>query len=96
MGVYKLSSKASVDIAEIFEYGISKFGLNQARYYLKEMEECFTMLPVRPELRREAFYLYKSLYRYRFKSHVIFYTLDGNEAFIIRVLGQYMDFSKHI
>ena len=33
MGIYKLSRKSEIDLAEMYEYGISEFGFLQARTY---------------------------------------------------------------
>lgn len=85
-----------MDISEIYEYGIFKFGLNQAQSYLRGMEGKFGILASRPELRRKADYVSENLYRFKYQSHVIFFTLTENEAFVVRILGQYMDFSRHL
>jgi toxin ParE1/3/4 len=34
MGAYKLSRECEIDISEIYEYGIEKFGLKQAQEYV--------------------------------------------------------------
>lgn len=92
---YELSKRAEIDMAEIYEYGIFQFGLNQADNYLDEMEAQFEMLYDRPELRRKAFDLRKNLYRFKYESHVIFFHLIENQAFVLRVLGGQMDFKRH-
>ena len=85
-----------MDMAETYEYGILNYGLNQAREYIEEMETTFNTLPDRPELWRKAFYLSNGLYKYKFRAHVIFYIVDMEEAYIVRVLGKSMDFQRHI
>ena len=96
MGAYRISTMAAVDMAEIFEYGILNFGLLQARSYLKKMETSFEMLSERPELRRAAFEIRAWLFRYNFKSHTIFFSSTDEGILIIRILGQAMDFQRHI
>lgn len=96
MGAYRISSRAALDMADIYEYGILNFGLPQARKYLKEMKTLFEMLSERPELRREAFDIRASLFRYNFKSHTVFFTAIDEDIFIVRILGQVMDFQRHI
>jgi len=44
MGIYRLSSKAPMDAAETYEYGILNYGLNQAKKYIEEMETIFNIL----------------------------------------------------
>ncbi len=41
MGVYKLSKQCKADISDIYEYGIEKFGLNQAQDYLLGLHDIF-------------------------------------------------------
>lgn len=96
MANYKLSTRAEMDISEIYEYGILEFGLNQAQRYIQGMEKNLEILESRPELSRKADYVSKNLYRYRYQSHVIFFTLVENEAFVVRILGQHMDFPRHL
>lgn len=93
---YNLSSRAAIDIAEIYEYGIFTFGLKQAQKYLKGLETYLESLLIRPELRREASYLSKNIYFSRYKSHLIFFSLSETKTFVIRILEQHMDFSKHL
>lgn len=96
MANYKLSTKAAIDIAEIYEYGIFKFGLNQAQTYLKGLEENLGVLVSRPELSRKANYISPSLYRFKYQSHIVFFTLAEDEAFIVRILEQHRDFQRHL
>ena len=96
MGSYKLSSRAALDIAEIFEYGIHKFGLSQAQKYLNELESSLHKLPDRAELRKDASFIRPALCRYKFNSHIVFFTLEGENIFIVRILGQFMDFKRHL
>jgi toxin ParE1/3/4 len=96
MGVYKLSSKADTDLAHIYEYTIATFGIGQARQYFEELQQTFEMLTERPELHREASFAGFDLWYYTYKAHAIFFTVTPNELFIVRVLGQTMDFKRHL
>ncbi|WP_299154223.1 type II toxin-antitoxin system RelE/ParE family toxin [uncultured Christiangramia sp.] len=96
MANYKLSTRAAMDIAEIYEYGIFKFGLNQAQSYLNGLEENLGVLVTRPELSRKADYISQNLYRFKYQSHIVFFTLAENDAFVVRILEQHRDFSRHL
>ena len=54
MGVYKLSSKAEIDLAEMYEFGIYKFGLLQVRKYFIGMHEAFGVLAKNKNFGRDA------------------------------------------
>jgi len=95
MGNYKLSSKASEDIVNLFEYGIKNFGLIQANNYLNNLTDSLIELSERPELDRKTT-LYWGLNYYLYNAHVIFFNRLENQLFVVRVLGKRMDFIRHL
>jgi len=92
MGVYKLSRKAEIDLAEMYEFGIYKFGLLQAQKYFSGMHDVFHVLDENNELGRNASEFIDDLKRFTYKAHTIFYLITANEIFIVRVLSQRMDY----
>lgn len=54
MGVYRLSKKAEIDVAKIYEYGIETFGLKQAQAYLFGVHDMFRVLSDNINLGRDA------------------------------------------
>ena len=72
MGVYKLSSKAEIDLAEMYEFGIYKFGLSQAQEYFIGMHEAFKVLAKNKDLGRDASEFIADLKRFSYKAHTIF------------------------
>ena len=93
---YKLSSKADVDISEIYKYGINKFGISIAKSYLVGLHNISNKLIFYKELWRPSFHIINGLYKYKYKSHVIFFTAEEEYIFIIRILQKNMDFESHI
>lgn len=87
MGVYKLSTECEIDISEIYEYGIEKFGLNQAQEYLTGLHDLFQTLAKNTNIGRGASEFYPSLKRFLDKSHMIFYLHSGSDIFIVRTLS---------
>lgn len=85
-----------MDIAGIMKYGITQFGFIQAKRYLLNLEENLELLPDRPEIWREVFFVRKELYKYKFKAHMIFFSFQNKEIYVVRILGQHMDFEKHL
>jgi toxin ParE1/3/4 len=96
MDVYKLSSKAEIDLAEMYEFGIYKFGLSQAQEYFIGMHEAFEVLAKNRDLGRDASEFIDGLKRFSFKAHTIFYLHTASGIFIIRVLSQRMDYERNL
>jgi toxin ParE1/3/4 len=95
MGVYKLSVKTEIDLAEMYEYGISRFGLLQAQTYFNAMHDIFQLLANNATLGRDASEFIFKLRRFSFKAHTIFYLTTENGIFIVRVLSQRVDYESN-
>ena len=96
MGVYKVSRKAESDLTEMYEYGIERFGLKQAKTYLLGMHTLFQILANNTTLGRDASEFVLSLKRFSYKSHTIFYLATDIDILIVRVLNQSMDYEKNL
>ncbi|MGY6742962.1 MAG: type II toxin-antitoxin system RelE/ParE family toxin [Cecembia sp.] len=94
MAKYKLSVQAERDLSSIFEYGIFQFGLNQAQYFLMEIEQTFEELSKLNMSGIDVSELYPGLRKYAFKSHLIFYLATTYGVFIVRVLHQSRDYKR--
>jgi toxin ParE1/3/4 len=96
MGVYNLSVKAEIDLAELYEFGIHKFGLLQAQKYFLEMHDVFQVLNENVDLGRDASEYIEDLKRFAFKSHTLFYMHTTRGIFILRVLSQRTDYEQNL
>ncbi len=96
MASYSLSSKAAADLEDIYEYTIIHFGLEQARVYLLGMHARFQMLAEQPTEGRKADELAPGLRRVEYQSHVVFYMPKDHCIWIVRVLHQRMDVTRHV
>ena len=96
MGVYKLSLKAEIDLAEMYEYGIETFGLKQAKVYLLGIHDLFQILADNVSLGRDASEFIFSLKRFSYKSHTIFYLTTDIDILIVRIINQSMDYEKNL
>lgn len=88
MGRYKLTEAAAVDFEEIFDYGIDKFGLNQAVKYQNNMTQRFKELAEQPELYPAVEHLRKGHRRSVYGLHSIYYRVEEDGVIIVRILGQ--------
>ncbi|MEO9511721.1 MAG: type II toxin-antitoxin system RelE/ParE family toxin [Flavobacteriaceae bacterium] len=94
---YVISVKAKSDIKSIAKYTLEKFGKNQSLKYAHGLRGILGELAKKPDLgRRYVAVKNQMLLRFRYKSHVIFYYINQEGIFIVRVLGGRMDFPKHL
>jgi len=96
MGVYKLSRKAEIDLAAMYEFGIYKFGLTQAQQYFYAMHDAFDVLSENMDLGLDASEFIPDLKRLSYKAHTIFYLQATSGIYIIRVLSQRMDYNSNL
>ena len=96
MGVYKLSGKAEIDLAAMYEFGIYKFGLSRAQQYFFDMHEALEVLAENKNLGRDASEFIAALKRFSYKAHTIFYLQTASGIFILRVLSQRMDYEHNL
>lgn len=92
----KLSRKAAIDLAEIADYTIGEFGVEQARRYRDSLEGCFNSLYNNHFLGRSADELAPKLRRIRQQAHTIFYLPSPDQILIVRVLHHSRDSSRHL
>lgn len=96
MGVYKVSVKAEIDLAKMYEYGIETFGLKQAKSYLLGIHDILQILADNVHLGRDASEFILSLKRFSYKSHTIFYLATDIDILVVRVLNQSMDYETNL
>ncbi len=95
MAEYHQSSRAHAYLAEIADYNIETFGIEQAHRYRDQLEACFQNLAENPKLGRSAGQLAPELRRFEHQSHIVFYVPDGEGVLIVRLLHESMDVPRH-
>ena len=75
---YKLSSAAITQIEVLVSYTDETFGPNQTAAYIAGLESSFDLLVRFPDIGAAAFEIKPGLRRYRYQSHYIFYTEQGD------------------
>jgi toxin ParE1/3/4 len=83
---YRLSRFALSHIDEIVAYTDETFGANQTAAHIAGMESSFDLLVRFPGIGAAAFEVKQGLRRYRYQSHYIFYTEQGDYIGIEAVL----------
>ncbi|OYU83140.1 MAG: plasmid stabilization protein [Flavobacterium sp. BFFFF2] len=85
---FELSATAKEDFLRIYEYGIGKFGINQADKYFNMMHDCFSKIASNPYLFPEAT-RFKAGYRYCVCGvDTIFYKINTNQIEIMAIIGK--------
>ena len=94
MDHYTLSQKAQEDIESIYDFGLQKFGKDQAIGYLMEMRSYFELLLRNTEIGKQRDEIKQGLYSFPYVSHIIFYRLFKNHIRIVRILHGSRDLKK--
>jgi toxin ParE1/3/4 len=81
MPSYKLSEEAALDVEFIVEDGLREFGLNQALKYHLGLESRFELLALFPRIGLPTYDVRPGLYRYPYKAHTIFFTIEQDDIF---------------
>ena len=82
MGDYRLSVRARADLINIYEFTDALFGRYQADAYHSGLERTFSLLAEFPGIGTSADELVRGYRRFRFQSHYIFYTQEGDPVLI--------------
>ncbi len=76
MASFQLSERAKAELVAIYDDSEARFGGYQADVYLAGLERTFGLLADFPGIGQVADYLKAGLRRFRFQSHIVFYTGD--------------------
>lgn len=92
MARYRLNEAADADLDRLYEYGVLTFGLTQADLYYDGLIQRFHELVETPRLWQAVDHIRAGYRRSVYKSHSIYYRIDGDDVEIMRILG-YEDIS---
>jgi toxin ParE1/3/4 len=95
MSGFKLSVEAVADLVAIGDYGMKTFGLAQALKYHLALESRFELLAQFPRIGMPSYDLRPGLYRFPYESHMIFFTIETEHIYVVRVLHAKADFKRH-
>lgn len=96
MAEYILSNKADSDLTEIYKYSHRTFGEATADAYFQSLATCLQSLAASPRLGRHTHLSIPNLLRHEHEQHIIFYQIEADGIFIIRILHRGMDAINHI
>ena len=78
MAEYRISDRARADLIDIYDFTESKFGAYQADAYYAGLVRSFGLLADFPLIGQNVDELAARYRRFRFQSHLIFYTVQRN------------------
>jgi toxin ParE1/3/4 len=97
--IYRLSSRAEADLAEIWVYSVGQWNLEQADRYADALVSRFDWLGANPSLWQPRPDIAEGLYSYPQQSHVIYFRVHGEAPEVIeivRVLHGRMEPAKRV
>jgi toxin ParE1/3/4 len=83
--------KALADLADIFDFTVAVWGLEQARRYLHALRQQCQAIGMGVVSGRSAGNIQSGLYRHTYGRHIIFFSKSEASIEIIRILLQSMD-----
>lgn len=93
---YRLSKLADKDIGNIASYTIQRFGIRQASLYRDGLFKALEMIFDFPLIGSDQSQIKKNIRRHVHEFHSIYYRVDANEIFILRILGPGEDPLQHL
>ena len=92
----RLNPKASADLDGIFLYTAQRWSSEQADRYFLDIDSAMQLLARSPELGLRVDGIRPGFYRYRVRSHLIFYRRVDDGIEVMRVLHQRMDIDSYL
>jgi len=94
--MYKLSRLAAEDFAIIYEYTLLNFGVRQADAYTQDLEKVLTLLSEHPLIGIASDEIGKDIRRHDHQHHAIFYRSTDGNLFVLRILHEQMEATRHL
>ncbi len=96
MAEFSLSKKATSDLDDIADYTFETFGERQADKYASEPQGTFQLLAERSRMGKTVGNFAAGLRSYPFEAHVIYYLIQDDHVFIVRILHHSRDAKRHL
>jgi toxin ParE1/3/4 len=85
-----VSNQADADLDQIADFTTRTWGWRQTDQYLAKLEDGFALLAQAPSIGRSCEFILPGLKRFEVGKHVIFYSVEHETLWILRVLHQQM------
>ena len=91
MNSFTVSRAARADLKNIAAYTQTTWGAKQRKIYIKELDKTFHFLADNPLSGTACDYIDEGLRKHPHQHHFIFYEINHDNVFIVRVLHKSMD-----
>jgi toxin ParE1/3/4 len=92
--VWRTTVSADEDVGEIESFGTLTYGRRRAAKYVDDLFVAFALIAANPNLGRRRDELASAPRLLPHGAHHIFYTVEGRDILILRVLGKWQDWSN--
>lgn len=96
MSRYALRPRARADLADIWSYTASQWGVDQAETYIRQIRSAVEAVAANPGLGKSCDEVRAGYRRYPAGMHLLFYKLSSEGVDVIRILHRRMDFERHL
>ena len=86
--IIDLAPEAERDLFEIALYGMENFGLTQTERYRDGLDACFQQIANSPMQYQAVDHIRQGYRRCVYRSHSIYYRIEGQGVAIMRILGR--------
>jgi toxin ParE1/3/4 len=93
---YVLSPLAQADMDEIWDFTEERWGVVQAKQYVRELQRAIETVARDPRRGRACDDIRAGYRKFSAGAHIIFFLPLGDQVQIIRILHQRMDFDQHL
>ena len=94
-GRFILTPRAQADLDEIWDYTASRWSLNQAETYTRQLWRDIASVAEQPSLGSECPEVREGYRKYPSGSHVLFYRVIADGIDVVRILHERMDYGRH-
>lgn len=94
--MYRLSEAAASDIDDILEQSVQDFGTSQTATYFNSLKHCLELLANNPAMGTAIDDIRAGYRCFQHESHIIFYTIEHTDIFIVRILHKRMDALRNL
>lgn len=92
MRTFTLTKKAKADLKSIATYTQRKWGKDQRKTYVRQLDDAFHMLSETPELGNKCDFIKQGYRKFPVSSHILFYhSISQFEIEFVRILHKRMD-----
>ena len=92
MRTFTLTKKAKADLKSIATYTQRKWGKDQRKTYVRQLDDAFHMLSETPELDNKCDFIKQGYRKFPVSSHILFYhSISQFKIEFVRILHKRMD-----